>query len=567
MAGPVIDLDALAAEEAARQRLVEEQALAVAQNAAAQQRNDLAASPAMAPPPVTVTPAPPPGPAPPTIAVNPQPAAAPAQEGAPEQKPQGPRPGIAGDAFTVGGGYRPAGEVRAVGDKAIEAFGDAQMMKAQAAESQNRRALGQAMNDVVARDEATGAAEKIATGAQAEIDTLGKKRADYEEQIKRIDADGSRLAATKIDPGRFWAQKSTASQLAMILGAAFSGFAAGRTGGQNQVLSMIQHAIDRDVNAQIQNYEATAKSIEGRRSMVGQLMRETGGDMQQAKAILRDAQIKKALSMADYAAASSKTAHAFQQADTIKMALAEDHAKWMEKAFPWRQAQSGGSKQLVPVRSASGQVVYVSPEKALDYDTKIVEAGAKAQELGLKHGEREDRRNDEIGKRAITLPGGKVRYANRSEDASKLADRAQAYQLVDKAFEDAIQLRKEIKTNLVKDPIKANEQRKHLRRLGMLAAQRLSTSGGQGVLMPGEVPVALEDTTGFTSLQPGSDEALLRGRDIFRRDVENQVGVFAPHRGSVKYVDGRPVFSVEGGGASGQGAMPVPPRSQGPKAK
>lgn len=292
---------------------------------------------------------------------------------------QAPQAGIAGGAVMVGGGYRPAGEIRAVGDKALEAFGDAQMMKAQAAQSQDSRALGQAMKDVVARDEAQAAHEKVATGAQAELDTLGQKRAEYEQKLAKIEDEGTRLAQSKIDPDRLWNSKSTGAQIAYTISAFLADIGTGLVGGVNPHREQLNKAIERDVDAQVRAYQAKEKNIEARRSLVGQIMRETNGDIQQTKAILRDAQIKKAMTMADYAAASAKTAGMQEKADALKIGLAEDHANFMRQAFPWQQAQASGGKQLVPVRTANGQIVYVSPEKALEYDTKQQELAHKNQ--------------------------------------------------------------------------------------------------------------------------------------------------------------------------------------------
>ena len=73
-----------------------------------------------------------------------------------------------------------------------------------------------------------------------------KKRQDAvqaaQEEINKID--------THIDPGRFWASKSTGERILARIGIALSAVGSGLAGGQNQALAYINNAIDKDIDAQ-----------------------------------------------------------------------------------------------------------------------------------------------------------------------------------------------------------------------------------------------------------------------------------------------------------------------------
>lgn len=97
--------------------------------------------------------------------------------------------------------------------------------------------------------------ETMANGYMAEQERLAKKRQELmDQQIALVDKQQDVLS--EIDPNRFWANKSTGSKIVGALAIALGEVGRSLTGGQsNSALSIINDAIDRDINAQKVNNE------------------------------------------------------------------------------------------------------------------------------------------------------------------------------------------------------------------------------------------------------------------------------------------------------------------------
>lgn len=80
----------------------------------------------------------------------------------------------------------------------------------------------------------------------------------------KLEADAAALAATKIDPDRWWNSRSTGQKIAGV----FAAFASGFT-GNNGGLSMIKDAIDRDVDAQKSDLANRRAGLSFRRELAG----------------------------------------------------------------------------------------------------------------------------------------------------------------------------------------------------------------------------------------------------------------------------------------------------------
>lgn len=77
--------------------------------------------------------------------------------------------------------------------------------------------------------------------ARSEAQQLGAQRQALTEELKRID--------TKVDPGRYWASRTTAQKVLGAIGLALGSIGAGKDGVNRAALLMGQ-AIDRDIEAQ-----------------------------------------------------------------------------------------------------------------------------------------------------------------------------------------------------------------------------------------------------------------------------------------------------------------------------
>lgn len=100
-----------------------------------------------------------------------------------------------------------------------------------------------------------------------------QRAADSQRLLSEIDTDVKNLADTKIDPGAFWAKKSTGDKILAGLSIALSGFAegyAGRSG--NPALTMINKAIQDDILAQRENHMSQRAGIAEKRSAYNNLM-------------------------------------------------------------------------------------------------------------------------------------------------------------------------------------------------------------------------------------------------------------------------------------------------------
>lgn len=139
--------------------------------------------------------------------------------------------------------------------------------------------------------EATRAAQQ----AQADRDNLetlqrdiaDRQKADAAAQAKSdaITADAIKLAGTKTDPDRYMNNRSNGQRITDILVAALGGLIAGRTGGPNVGLQMVQKRIDQDIDAQRQDIESGKASIGLRQSALAQEYQRTGNLYQAAETV------------------------------------------------------------------------------------------------------------------------------------------------------------------------------------------------------------------------------------------------------------------------------------------
>lgn len=92
---------------------------------------------------------------------------------------------------------------------------------------------------------------------------------------------------SKIDPNRFWANKSTGDKVFAVLAQALGGFAAGYTHTDNQVAKTYQQLVDRDIETQKANIEQKGKAA----GMFGELVKQyQAAGLSQQEAIDRASQ-------------------------------------------------------------------------------------------------------------------------------------------------------------------------------------------------------------------------------------------------------------------------------------
>ena len=91
-----------------------------------------------------------------------------------------------------------------------------------------------------------------------------------EDAVKRItdwNNEAEAAANTEVDPNRYWNNRSNFSKISFALGALAGGMA-GKTGAENDSLTMLQTAIGRDINAQNDKIQRKMKFLEDKRGNI-----------------------------------------------------------------------------------------------------------------------------------------------------------------------------------------------------------------------------------------------------------------------------------------------------------
>jgi hypothetical protein len=151
---------------------------------------------------------------------------------------------------------------------------------------------------------------------------------------QRIDDSDRRAAAFKIDPNRLFKQQGAGATFLATLGVALAEVGRALTGGQRNVaLEIVQHAIDRDVEAQKNEVWRLRDDVAAKKNMYG-MMREAHQDER-----LAEAQTRKNLwsAFADYA-----EDQAGRTGDLRKDALVKEAASMMRQRADLQQLQVEG---------------------------------------------------------------------------------------------------------------------------------------------------------------------------------------------------------------------------------
>jgi len=105
-----------------------------------------------------------------------------------------------------------------------------------------------------------------------------------QQQMGELNLLLNNIAETKIDPGAYWASRSTGQQIGgyigMLLGSAKEAF----VGGENPAMSMIDRAIQRDLAAQTANLENRRNVAYQKQGVMGRMMEQFGNKQQAIQA-------------------------------------------------------------------------------------------------------------------------------------------------------------------------------------------------------------------------------------------------------------------------------------------
>lgn len=125
-------------------------------------------------------------------------------------------------------------------------------------------------------DERERAAAENQRRAQENADAMRKAFVVAQQRADEVDRDARALANERIDPERWWADRSTGQKIAGFAAAIVGGLVAARTGGPNVGLQAIQQSIDADIDAQKANLANRRGLLGQRQSAVAEMFARTG---------------------------------------------------------------------------------------------------------------------------------------------------------------------------------------------------------------------------------------------------------------------------------------------------
>jgi len=130
--------------------------------------------------------------------------------------------------------------------------------------------------------------EQEAAAAQTELDEDRARRVEIDRRVSALldeqDREVQQASETRIDPRRWWTDKSAGGKIAAIIGAVLVGLGGGDAG------EMLRHQQQVDIDAQKSDYEAALRGTEGRRSALTQLA-QLYGSPEAAETALRQRQL------------------------------------------------------------------------------------------------------------------------------------------------------------------------------------------------------------------------------------------------------------------------------------
>lgn len=134
--------------------------------------------------------------------------------------------------------------------------------------------------------------KEIAKAQEANLQLQQKSfemtQANMQKYQAQADQLSQEIAAGKIDPNKFWSEKSSGSKIAAGLGIILSGIGAGLQGStQNMALGVLQKQIDQDIDSQKANLGKKQTMLSDNLRMQGNLMQAEAATRLQYSAILQ----------------------------------------------------------------------------------------------------------------------------------------------------------------------------------------------------------------------------------------------------------------------------------------
>jgi len=289
-----------------------------------------------------------------------------------------------------------------------------------------------------------------------------KQEDDYRAKTQRFIDDA---ASEKVDPDRYMNSQGTVSRIAMILGSGLGGWST-KGQGPNQMLSMIQKNIDRDIQAQEKDLDTKHRGASNMMNMLGE-MRASGLSDSQARATLNAAQWKIAGEKFNAIEASSQDPIYQANASQVKAGLDQKQA----------EAQMQLDKlRWIPAHTVGGATGILPSESDAKVDLK----------------------------RVVTAPNGDKILVRSEKEAERLTAASSLIPQLKRNFAEAQAIRE--------DPswVVSPEKRQRLHTLQALSEPIISKLGDDSVLRESEQKEMRDSVTTFTSVIPGTSDNLMK---------------------------------------------------------
>lgn len=216
----------------------------------------------------------------------------------------------------------------------------------------------------------------LADQAQADKDA-GEQ---FNREMAELRAERAKIAEMKVDPKRL--MKSDPSlAVGAIIGGALGGFFQGMTGGrENQILSMIERKIDKDVSEQERLINERKGANVASMSALGEL-RSKYKDERTASLQLKSLQLESVKGTIDARAQALGTDVARANADTLIAGVDRKQAELdRQMAEERKRAAAAAAAAKAAAAARERQQNFENSLKLAELDTKRMEAGGKASE-------------------------------------------------------------------------------------------------------------------------------------------------------------------------------------------
>lgn len=151
-----------------------------------------------------------------------------------------------------------------------------------------------------------------------------ERQMKLDEQQKKVDMATAEYMQGKVDPDRFWANKSTGQRIGMAVSLFLSGINGSQAGAQ-----ILNNAIDRDLDAQKADLAKLKSNVDISRNLLGDMM-DRFGDERQAMAAAKltqiqmaELQVKQQLAKAQGTKAYGEMLQGLGKLETMKMEAAK----------------------------------------------------------------------------------------------------------------------------------------------------------------------------------------------------------------------------------------------------